>query len=230
MKGILYGVGVGPGDPELMTLKAARLIRDTEVIALPGANASETTAFKIAAGAVPEIKEKELLGIDLPMRKDKGSALRFYRQGAGQIESFLKVGRDVVFLTLGDVAVYSTFTTLQQLVEADGFSCEMVSGVPSFCAAAAAIDTPLASGTGEVHIIPTNDHDTEDLPKKGTVVLMKTGSRLEEVKEQLKKSGRDATMVENCGMENEKIYHRLEEIPDAAGYYSIIISAETIPL
>ena len=71
MSGILYGVGVGPGDPELMTLKAVRLIRENEVIAVPGADVRETVAYKIAVQAVPELSGKELLPVYMPMTHDK---------------------------------------------------------------------------------------------------------------------------------------------------------------
>ena len=70
MRGMLYGVGVGPGDPELMTLKAVRMIRKTDVIAVPGAKAEETVAYKIAVQAVPELTEKELLPVYMPMTHD----------------------------------------------------------------------------------------------------------------------------------------------------------------
>lgn len=70
MKGTLYGVGVGPGDPELMTLKAVRMIRENEIIAVPGADVKETVAYKIAVQAVPELADKELLPIYMPMTHD----------------------------------------------------------------------------------------------------------------------------------------------------------------
>ena len=71
MRGILYGVGVGPGDPELMTLKAVRLIKENDIIAVPGAEVRETVAYKIAVQAVPELADKELLPIYMPMTHDK---------------------------------------------------------------------------------------------------------------------------------------------------------------
>ena len=67
MKGTLYGVGIGPGDPELLTLKAVRLIRETKVIAVPGEKAEETVAYQITEKAIPELKEKELLALSMPM-------------------------------------------------------------------------------------------------------------------------------------------------------------------
>ncbi len=226
MAGILYGVGVGPGDPELMTLKAVRLIRENDIIALPGNDPAGTTAYKIAAAAVPEIKDKELLAVYMPMVHDQDEQRKYHREGADLIESYLDQGKDVVFLTLGDVAIYSTFSYIQQLVETDGYECCMVSGVPSFCAAAARLGISIAGRDEQVHIIPAVYHLNEDLRQRGTVILMKSGSRMPLVREQIKMNGRDAMMVENCGMEDEAVYHHVEEIPDTAGYYSLIISKE----
>ena len=85
-KGIAYGVGVGPGDPELMTLKAVRLIKENDVMALPGKDAKETVAYKIAAGAVPEIAEKELISVYFPMNTDSKALADAHRKGADLIE------------------------------------------------------------------------------------------------------------------------------------------------
>lgn len=226
MNGILYGIGVGPGDPELMTLKAVRIIRENDLIALPGAVPQETFAYKIAVGAVPELAGKELIPVHMPMTYDKGEQARHHREGANIIESYLKKGKNVVYLTLGDPAVYSTFTYLQQIVEADGFRTQMVSGIPSFCAAAAASGMPLAIWNERVHIVPAAHKLDGALPDTGTCVLMKSASKMKQVKELIKDSGRDAVMVENCGTKEERVYHHVDEIPDTAGYYALIIAKE----
>lgn len=226
MNGILYGVGVGPGDPELMTLKAVRIIRENDLIALPGAVPRETFAYKIAAGAVPELAGKELVPVHMPMTYDKGDQAKYHREGANSIESYLKKGKNVVYLTLGDPAVYSTFTYLQQIVEADGFETQMVSGIPSFCAAAAAVRMPLAIWNEQVHIVPAAHKLDGALPDTGTCVLMKSASKMKQVKESIKASGRNAVMVENCGTKEERVYHHVDEIPDTAGYYALIIAKE----
>ncbi len=224
MKGILYGVGVGPGDPELMTLKAVRLIRENDVIALPGSDPAETTAYKIAAGAVPEIEDKDLVLIPMPMTRDREELERCHREGAKLIESYLEKEKNVIFLTLGDVTLYSSFTYLQRIVEEDGYHCELINGIPSFCAAAASLGISLGLGDGQIIIDPALHGPEIERSDRGTLVLMKSGSRLRDLKAQLKQGGRDAMMVENCGMENERICRCLDEIPDAAGYYSLIIS------
>lgn len=227
MSGILYGVGVGPGDPELMTLKAVKLIQENDVIALPGKEPKETVAYQIAAAAVPELEKKQLVSVYMPMTHDKEEQKRCHREGADIVENYLRQGQNVVFLTLGDSAVYSTFTYIQQIVEEDGFGTQLISGIPSFCAAAARMNMPLAIWNEQIHIFPAIHNLSETLPDSGTCVLMKSGSKMNQVKEILKKSGRDAVMIENCGTSKEKVYFHVDEIPDTAGYYSLIISKGT---
>ena len=226
MSGKAYCVGVGPGDPELMTIKAARMIREHHVIAFPGREADASTAYRIAAQAVPDISQKELLPIDLPMVRDEAKRAASHRRGAEQIEAYLKKGESVVYLTLGDPTVYCTFHYLKRLLEADGFETELVSGVTSFCAAAARLNTSLGEWDEPIHIIPAAHQHNEPLRGKGTYVMMKSGRRMSEVQKLLKDSGRRAGLVENCGMANEKIYRDLDSMPDETGYFSVIISKE----
>lgn len=226
MAGILYGVGVGPGDPELMTLKAVRLIRETDVIALPGPDARETVAYQIAVQAVPELKEKTLVPVVMPMTHDQEEMNRNHDQAADILEEYLKQGKDVVFLTLGDPTIYSTYLYVQKRIAARGYDTRLVSGITSFCAAAARTNTPLVEWNEQLHVVPAVHRLDSRLEQSGSYVLMKSGKKMNQVKEILKKSGRDVVMVENCGMENEKIYRGVDEIPDDAGYYSLIIAKE----
>jgi len=226
MTGILYGVGVGPGDPELMTLKAVRLIKENDIIALPGAEPKETAAYQIAAGAVPELADKQMISVYMPMTHDKEEQRKWHQKGAEIVEEYLREGKNVVYLTLGDPTVYSTFTYIQRIVEERGFQTQLISAVPSFCAAAARANMPLSIWNENIHIFPAMHNLEEDLPETGTCVLMKSGSKLKQVKEIIKKSGRDAVMVENCGMQKEQVYLHADEIPDTAGYYSLIIAKE----
>ena len=226
MKGIAYGVGVGPGDPELMTQKAIRLIKENEVIAVAGKAAEEAVAYKIAAAVVPEIGEKTLLPIYMPMIKDRELIKKEHEKGARLIEKYLDEGKNVVYITLGDPTVYCTFSYLQHILEADGYSVELVPGITSFCAAAARLLTPLAEWDEPLHIVPAV-HKTDDaLELPGNYVLMKSASHMSEIKDRLKASGRIVRAVENCGMEAEKVYLSADEIPDDAGYFSLIIAKE----
>ena len=227
MDGILYGVGVGPGDPELMTLKAVRLIKENNIIALPGERPSETMAYRIAVAAVPELADKRLIPVHMPMTQDKEIQRKCHRESAEMLETLLKEGNNIIFLTLGDPAIYYTFTYIKQIVEEDGFRTQLISGVPSFCAAAARVNAPLAVWNEQIHIIPAVHNGIELLPDSGTCVLMKSGSKMKQIKEIIKKSRRDAVMVENCGMEEEHVCFQVDDMPDTAGYYSLIIAKDT---
>lgn len=226
MKGTLIGVGVGPGDPELMTLKAVRMIRENEVIAVPGKQPKETVAYQIAVQAAPELADKTLLPLYMPMTMDAEERENNWKIAADTAEQQLEQGKNVVFLTLGDPTVYSTFSYVKKLVEEHGYQTATVSGITSFCAAAARMNVSLSEWNEPLHILPARYNLEDDLNYSGNCVLMKSGRKMDRVKQQLAQSGRDVVMVENCGMPEEKIYHGVEEIPDDAGYYSLIIARE----
>ncbi len=223
MSAVLYGVGVGPGDPELMTLKACRLIRENDVIALPGKEPRETVAYKIAVQAVPELAEKELVPVHFPMVMDKEEQHRQHLAGARLLESYLDKGKNVVFLTLGDSTIYCTFSYVQEIAEADGYQTALVNGIPSFCAAAARLNTSLTLWNEPLHVVPATQSLGDRLDLPGNYVLMKSASHMAEVKKMIRDSGKTAMAVENCSMETEKVYYNVEEIPDDAGYFSLII-------
>ena len=226
MKGIAYGVGVGPGDPKLMTLRAIELIRENDVIAVPGKEPKESVAFKIAAAVVPEIADKELVPVYMPMIKDRALIDEEHKKGAALLKKYLDQGKNVVYITLGDPTIYCTFSYLQHYLDADGYPVELVPGISSITAAAARLNLPLTEWDEPLHVLPAV-HKTDaamDLP--GTYVLMKSASHMAEVKDMLRKSGRKVCAVENCTMENEKVYKDLEEIPDDAGYFSLIIAKQ----
>ena len=226
MKGTAYGVGVGPGDPEYMTLKAIRLIKENDVIAVPGKVAKDAVAYKIAAAVVPELADKELVPIYMPMVKDRELIDAEHKKAAKLVESYLDQGRNVVYITLGDSTIYRTFSYIQHYLEADGYPVELVAGIPSFCAAAARLNTPLTEWDEPLHVLPAVHKLEDDLALGGNYVLMKSASQMAKVKDMLRRSGRKAVMAENCSMENEKLYHSIDEIPDDAGYFSLIIAKE----
>ena len=226
MKGVAYGVGVGPGDPELMTLKACRLIRENRVIAVPGQDPMKAVAYQIAVQAVPELADKELVAIDMPMVMDQKKQEEAHRHGAQKIAEYLAKGENVVYLTLGDSTVYCTFTYLQKILEAEGYQTELVNGIPSFCAAAARLNIPLMEWNEQLHVLPAAHKTDVRMDQPGQYVLMKSASHMKEIKESLKESGRDVQVVENCSMPDERIYRSVDEIPDDAGYFSLIIAKE----
>ena len=229
MQGKLYGVGVGPGDPELLTLKALRLIKDNEVIAVPGKEIQTSVAYQIVKGAYEELDEKTLIPVAMPMTKDPQVLKANHDKAADQVESYLKEGKNVVFLTLGDTTVYSTYLYVHKRILERGYEAEIVSGITSFCAVAARLNMGLVEADQPLHVIPATykAQEMEEILKiPGTKVLMKTGKKMKQVKESIEKSGQKAVMIENCGMPSEKIYRSAEEIPEDSGYYSLIIVKE----
>ena len=165
----------------------------------------------------------------MPMTHDPEELEKNHAKGAQTLEEVLDKGKNIVFLTLGDPCVYSTFSYLQKRVEKDGYHTELVSGITSFCAAAARLNIPLSELNEQLHVVPAVHRLDSTLNESGNYILMKSGKKMNQVKEILAQSGRDVLMVENCGMENEHIYRSVEEIPDDAGYYSLIIAKEAKP-
>ena len=220
-----------------MTIKAVRLIRESKVIAFPARAAGESTAFparaaeestafRIAAKVVPEIRNKTLLPIFMPMVRDRLKMAEEHQKGAKILEEYLEKGQNIIFLTLGDPTVYCSFSYLQHILEEDGYEVRLVSGVTSFCAAAARVNMSLTEWDEPLHVIPASHRTEISQELSGTYVLMKSGSRMKEIKELLTTGAREVFCVENCGMENERVYQGAENIPEDAGYFSTVIAKE----
>ncbi len=224
MQGCAYGVGVGPGDPELMTLKAVRILRESDVIVYSGKKKEECTAFRIAVQAVPEIAGKELLSISVPMTYDRQMQDTEHHKTVERIGCYLDEGKNVSFLLLGDPSIYSSFSYIRKILEENGYRTETVSAVPSFCAVAASLNIPLAEWDEQMHIIPAAHQMKPDGKQTGTCVYMKVGRQMATLKEGLKNSGADVFAVEKCGMQDERIYRGIEEMPDEAGYFATVIA------
>ena len=154
--GTLYGVGIGPGDPKLMTFRAAELIRDNEIIALPGEKAEETVAYQIAVQTVEELKQKTFLELPMPMTKDRELLEKSHEEAADRVEECLQKGQNVVFLTLGDPTVYSTYLYVHKRIAQRGYRTELTSGITSFCAVAAKLNIGLVEKAEELHVIPAS--------------------------------------------------------------------------
>ena len=225
-QGILYGIGVGPGDPELLTLKAVRILREADVIAVPATGEGRRVALSIAAA---HVADKPVMDCMMPMLRDRARLNENYDRVADALAARLDAGETVAFLTLGDPSVYSTYTYLHRRLLARGYDARLVPGVPSFCAAAAALNEPLCEGGEALHILPASHGavgDGLDLP--GTRVLMKAGRELGAVCDALAARGEltRAGMVENCGMENERVLHSMTDFDGEAGYFALVVVKE----
>ena len=223
VKGCAYGVGVGPGDPELMTLKAVRILQKADVICCCGKIPEESAAYRIAVRAVPEIAQKEIFPVSVPMNYDRSLHEKEHLDSARRIAGYLETGKDVGFLILGDPTVYSSFNYYKKILEGEGYRTEIISGVPSFCAAAARLNISLTEWQEQMHIV-TAVHQ-KDLGEEypGTTVYMKIGRQLKDLKMKTDQSKVDMYAVKNCGMEGEKVYYGKDEIPDRSDYFTTVI-------
>lgn len=220
--GKLWGVGVGPGDPELLTVKAVRVLREADVVIVPDANSGDKVALNIAKDY---LKGKQIQFVKTPMVRDKAVMDAAHEQAADTICALLDEGKQVAFLTLGDPAIYSTYMYIHQKVLNRGYAVEVVPGIPSFCAAAARLNQSLCLGREPLIIIP-DSHDQNDLMDlPGNKVFMKAGRSILELQQALGEKGllAGASMVENCSMENEHVYPHFADLKEPSGYFSLVI-------
>lgn len=224
--GKFYSVGVGPGDPMLITYKAVEKIKSSDIIVVPKSGATENIALKIAR---EHVQDKKILECDMPMTRDKDRLKTSHVKATAEIEGFLKAGNQVSFLTLGDPSIYSTAMYIHKRLTDKGYETDLIPGVPSFCAVAASLNMALCEGGELLHIIPASYEDTDQsLSLKGTKILMKSGKAITEVKEKLVMRGQGilTMMVEQASMENEKIHETLDSVDENASYFSIIVVKE----
>ncbi|MGI6003446.1 MAG: precorrin-2 C(20)-methyltransferase [Lachnospiraceae bacterium] len=225
MKGIFYGVGVGPGGADMMTVQALKVIEGSDVIAVPAQEAGRSTAWKILLKAYPKAESLPVLPLGFPMTRDAGELARCHQSAAKKVEEQLERGRQVAFICLGDPCIYSTYSYTADIVRADGYTCRTISGIPSFCAAAAQAGIDLVQGQEPLHIFGSTDDAAAALALPGTKVFMKSGRAAHELLTLLAGSPEagQVWLVENCGMEEEKIYTRQTGFPENPGYFSLII-------
>lgn len=229
-KGIFYGVGVGPGDPELLTLKAVRLLERCPVIAAPRTKSGEMLALEIASGAA-DLGGKTVLPLDFSMERDRAKQRASHRAAADLVEPYLAKGLDVAMLNLGDVSIYATYSYLMEIFKDRGYETVMVPGVPSFCAVAARLGVSLTEMNTALHISPGGAALGEALDLPGTKVLMKSGRQMPAVLEALKTKGTlgNSMLVQNCGLPGEAVYPDLSKaVPgeDSMGYFATVIVKE----
>lgn len=228
MRGKLYSVGIGPGDPELMTLKAVRLLKECDVVALPKGDTDVMTAKNIVSQIV-DLDSKPQITIYMPMTKDMAAMDKAHREGADQVEKLLDEGKNVVFITLGCPTVYATCIYVHKLVIADGYDAELVAGVTSICAVAAKLNTSLCERAEPLIVLPGSYKESSKfLDGPGNKVLMKSASEIGRVRDELREKGliKNAGMVERCGLPGEKVYTDLNEIDPASSYFSVIVVKE----
>lgn len=221
MKGLLYGVSVGPGDPELLTVKAVKTIEKCSVIATPKTKENNTLAFDIASG-ICDMNDKEILYLEFLMTRDKDLLFKNHMGIANDIKKYLDKGIDVCMLNLGDTSVYSTFSYIMEILQEDNYEVQVIPGITSFCAIASTLQMSLTTMNEPLHILPAGS--LEDIINfTGTKVIMKSGKNIKEVKKIIKANNKDVVAISNCGLPNEAIYKNVDEIPEDSSYFTTII-------
>lgn len=222
-KGILYGVSVGPGDPELLTCKAVRVIREADVVAVPNIGHKRQTAYTICEAY---LEGKELLDCSTPMAKDRSVVQAAYVKIADDLCALLEAGKSVAYLCLGDIGIYSTYIYVHDIVVARGYDAEIIPGVTSFSACAARLGMALCEGSERLLLVPVMASDVDDvLDVHANKVFMKSGKAVHELRDKLAARGQlqGASMVANCGLPDEKVFTHLADIDDSGDYFSVVI-------
>lgn len=231
--GRLWGVGLGPGDPELITLKAARLIESADVIAYHQGVGKQSNARRIAVGLFPDGVVEEVLQYPVTTGTTDhpggyaGAMAEFYEECAGRLGAHLEAGRDVVILAEGDPLFYGSYMYMHDRL-ADRFETEVVPGVPAFAAATAAVASPLVRLTDVLTILPGTLPEPElarRLADTDGAIIMKLGRTFPAVVSALRQAGRldGALYVERASMPEQRWMPVADVDPASVPYFSLIV-------
>jgi precorrin-2/cobalt-factor-2 C20-methyltransferase len=223
--GRLVGVGVGPGDPELLTLKAVRILNESPVIAYVSAGGRPSMARGIAAQHL--ISGRPEINVALPMQPCPGLAQAAYDEGAARIGAELERGCDVAVLCEGDPFVYGSFAQLFDRL-GERYPTEVVPGIASFTAAAAAARTPLVGRTQTLLVMPATlppDELAARLIRADAAAILKVGRHLARVRNVLAELGllERAIYVEHASAARERIVPLADLAVDEAPYFSLLL-------
>jgi len=224
MTGTLFGIGVGPGDPELMTLKAHRLIAAARVVAYPAPDHGGSFARRIAAAVIAPGAEE--IPMVVPMRTDRFPAQKIYAGASGQIAAHLDAGTDVAVLCEGDPFFYGSFMYLFARLAAD-YPVEIVPGVASLSACAASLKRPLTARHDVLTVLPGPLPDIELRPRidaAEAIAIMKVGRHLPRIRVLIEQMGLTAKAgyVAHASLDTEQACP-LAEAPETAPYFSMIL-------
>lgn len=224
MTGTLIGVGLGPGDPDLVTVKSARLIRDARIIAYPALPNTESFARRIAAPYIAE-GAREIV-IEMPITVARAPAQAAYDNGAADIAEALEAGNDVVVLCEGDPFFYGSFMYLHARLSGR-YPTEVVPGITSVAAASARLGLPLAARNESLITLPAPlDDETlrSRMASAESFAIMKLGRHLSRVRRLLYALGLAdrARYIERASLPDERSM-ALDDAPDSAPYFSLIL-------
>jgi len=228
MKGKFYGIGVGPGDPELITLKAINILHEIDMIVSPEARANKGSfAYEIAAPHLPENLEE--LTLVFPMIHDRDELEKKWKENAEIIAGEINKGKDVAFLTLGDPCVYSTYMYIVPHLQKLGVEIETIPGITSFCSVAAKMNLPLATWEETFGIVPLREgceSAEKALDSFDNVVIMKPSHDNALLAEKLEERGLadKFVMISKCSTEEQIVTRDINDLKgEKVPYLSTII-------
>lgn len=217
--GTLYGIGVGPGDEELLTLKAVNTIKKVDVIVAPSARENGSSiALNTVSNFIDESKEVIVKHFPMGGSDQEHKIYLAFKS----IEEKLKEGRDVAFLTIGDPFVYSTYIYLLKYIKEKGYSTETIPGITSFCAAASAAEQTIVIGDERLLILPASQ--VNNIGDEKFVVIMKLYKLEEKVLDVLDQKGFKYVCVKRAYREGQQILENREEILKNRDYMSLILA------
>ncbi|QEM69643.1 precorrin-2 C(20)-methyltransferase [Geobacter sp. FeAm09] len=227
----IFAVGVGPGDPELLTRKAERVLRQADVILAPVSNPSEASVALATIRGFLDESRQEVIVHQFPMTSDKARLLPAWQEAAALIAVRAEAGKDVAFVTIGDPLFYSTFIYLQRILRetCPHVPLEIVPGISSVNASAAAAGIPLVEADEKMAVIPATagvDKIAEALARFETVVLLKVKPVFGDILELIRQTGREqgTVFVERVGSDRQKVLTDFAEIAaHAPDYLSLLI-------
>jgi len=228
MPGKLYGVGVGPGDPELITLKAKRILEEADCIAVPKTAAGrDSLALSIAEGLLGH--RKEIIELQFPMSYDEKLLESSWNSAVASIKGKLDEDRNVAFVTLGDPTVYSTYMYVHKALGQYGYPVEIIPGITSFCASAARVGISLGENRETIAVIPSAYEcgNLDDILNSfDNIVLMKISSKFLKLKEKLQELHLQdkAVVVSRCGLDGEMVERNINEVDEnSLSYFTTMI-------
>lgn len=228
-EGVFIGVGVGPGDPELLTLKAYRAIQKADVICYLENESGQSQALEIAVEALKNpIKEQLHLGVRFAMSRERVAANLAYDKVIKQIHEQLELGNTVAFLCEGDPLFFGSFTYLLERLESQ-YTSQVIPGVPAFVAATAELQIPLTVLKQSFAVITGRHSDQKiraALLEHDAVVIMKAGIERPRLLSLLKETNRfdDANYLEYISRDNQKVVTDLTQLENEAGpYFSLFV-------
>lgn len=227
-RGICYGVSVGPGGEGLITLEALETIEKSDVIFIPSFPKEECKAYLIAKKMINNIDSKDICPETFTMSKDISVMQKRHMEIYENVVRYLETGKNVAFLTLGDVSLYSTYLYIHELLLVNNYCSILVSGISSIQAIASKLNISLALGREELHIFPGVMDIEDKLLYSGTKIFMKTRNNLSSAISTIvdycnANKEMEAMGVSNCGMDGEIIARNAEELENLDGYFTVII-------